>query len=48
MIGEGNSTSAKVTLCYIIIIAIILILFAYTAEAVMQLICFIYFQCKGV
>lgn len=48
MIGEGNATSAKVTLCSVIVIAIILILTAYVLEAIMQLVCFIYYQCKGV
>ena len=41
MIGEGYSTSSKVSLCYAIIIGIALILTAYLVESSVQVICFI-------
>ena len=41
MIGEGNATNEKVTLCYVIIIFMVLILCTYLVESVMQVVCYI-------
>lgn len=47
IIGEGNSTSSKLTLCSIIIYLIVIILVLYLLEAVSQLVFWIYFKTKG-
>ena len=41
MIGEGNSTSSKVTLCYAIIFCMLIILVTYVVESGIQAVCYV-------
>ena len=46
MIGEGNSTSSKVTLCFIIVICMALLLLTYVVESSIQLVCFVCYKAR--
>jgi hypothetical protein len=48
MIGEGNSTDAKTSICSFILIGTVILLFVYLAEAAMQLVCYSWLKCKGI
>jgi len=48
IIGEGNHTSSKLTLCKIIIALIVIIMFCYLIEAGTQLFFYFYLKHKGV